>query len=256
MIHHAELRSHAGPLNEFRRRPESGTAAASVGRPEREIDMTWHVLEQLGVLVKEPFDDIAAEVPCASSLADLAVVKFDASELARRERLGMGPIRSSLRMCVLDEICFRGVTRIDTLASRVGSRPEAIRRSTLKPLAEIGVIELASDRVEVLEPWRPVAETITTIELKLDDWRGALSQARSQARSADHCWVVLRDRRASTLDAMRVEFAAHGIGVAILSDACELRVEVKPRKQSPVRWLRGITIELAWQLISEQPATT
>lgn len=207
----------------------------------REIDMAWGVLAKLGELWRStsPYDWVAAEVPTASSIADVAAARFDPGVLAARVGDHARAVTLPLRVRTLDAIANRGISRITTLASRMGSNPKALSYSTLRPLAADGWVKIDEGRVFMVRAWRPLCTEVMTVEMKLSDWRGALGQARSQARSANRVWVVLPEKTGKTIANALPEFRENGIGLATLASDDTLRIHYGARQQSPVRWLNG-----------------
>ncbi|ORW05847.1 hypothetical protein [Mycobacterium kyorinense] len=136
---------------------------------------------------------VVGEVPAAQGIADIVAVRFDTDALRTRLSSGIGPVTSPLRVRVLHVLREDRYVRSATLAAYVGTNASALTRSTLKPLAELGLVELQKGLVRSTGAWRPVAAHLTAVELKLSKWRDALRQADNFAISADRSWMVLRD---------------------------------------------------------------
>ena len=92
-------------------------------------------------------DAVLAEVPAAVGIVDLLVVRFDHETIASRAAAEIGPICSRLKIHVLDSVGTRRWRRIDTIARQVGSNGPALTRSTLVPLADMGLLEVEGGRV-------------------------------------------------------------------------------------------------------------
>lgn len=259
MIEITDIRSHEEMVAAYFDRP-SCERRAKLDRPMdariREVDMTWAVLgsiEELWAPAKQQ-DWISAEVPTASSVADLAVIKFDASTVGQRVADGLAPVELPLRVKTLDALAHGGITRLPTLARRVGSNPQALTRSTIRPLEELGWVRLDGDRVALARDWQLVSTEVMTVEMKVSDWRGALVQARSQAMSADRVWVVLPEKSDRVVASALPEFRAEGIGLAFLRPDGSIRVLATARKQSPIRWLNALLAEtLFGQCFASRP---
>lgn len=189
---------------------------------------------------------VLREMPAGQGVVDLLAVDFDDEVLSRRLRAGLGPIELPLRIEVLSHLRTDRFLTIERLARRVGSNPRALTRSTLRPLAEMGAVELEPTRARATGAWIPVAKRLTAIELKLSKWRGAALQADNAARAADRSWVVLDARRADPAVRNSDYFAELGIGLAIVDSGGVLRVVVRPRRACHVPWLRAWLGELAW----------
>ena len=183
-----------------------------------EADMTALVAGQVHRLMPRGGAHlVVGEVPAAQGIADIAAVRFDVNAVRRRLDAGVGPVTLPAARAgpyLLRE--DRGV-RASTLAARLGTNPPALMRSTLGPLAELGLAELERDVVRSTGVWRPVAAHVTAVELKLSKWRDALRQADNFATSADRAWVVLDAARSATAVRESKFIAVFGVGLAVWS---------------------------------------
>ena len=136
---------------------------------------------------------------------------------------------------------------IAALARKVHASPGGLARSTLRPLAENGLVELSGGSARSTGRWRPVDGHVTAVELKLSKWRSALRQADNIAFAADRSWVVLDSARARKAVAAVDHFRAFGVGLAVVGPESPLRVVVRPAGRRPERWLRALMAECAWQ---------
>lgn len=258
MIEISDIRSHDEVVAAFfsaGANPAQDIAASDNLRERlREIDMTWGVLGAIDQMwaPNEASDWIAAEMPTASSIADLAVARFDRGATASRQVSAPHAITLPLRIRTLDAVANRRITRIDTLALRMGSNPQALMRSTLKPLMRDGWIDYSEGRVAMNRPWVPLCEELMTVEMKLNDWRGAIEQARSQAMSANRVWVVLPEKSDRTINNALPDFKSRGIGLAMLRNDDSLRILTCGRKQKPVRWLNALLAEMMYEHFSKR----
>jgi predicted transcriptional regulator len=221
-----------------------------------EADMTALVAGQIARLMprSEISHFVVPEVPAAVGIADLVAVRFDHSALTHRLANDMGPLCSPLRIRVLDLLRCDRPMRIGTLARKVGSTPHALSRSTLRPLHELGVVELAHDAAWATGKWRSVAAHVTSVELKLCKWRDALKQADNFALGADRSWVVLDQARARPALAAVGFFRQFGVGLAVLSTDGRLRVIAPPATRRCHRWLRALIAERAWAVAETEVA--
>lgn len=197
-------------------------------------------------------DVVVSEVPAAIGIVDLLAVTFAPEAVKRRNRLGIGPVCSALRVRVLDGLSCSRWNRVETIARRVGSSAPALTRSTLKPLAELDLIELREGRVRSTGAWSPLAARLTAVELKLDKWRGALRQADNFALSTDRAWVILDHQRIGGVNRHRDRFKEMGVGLAAIDPHGTLSVLTRPRQRQPVRWLRALIAERAWSVIVKE----
>ena len=189
---------------------------------------------------------VVGEVPAAQGIADIVAVRFDTEAVRRRLDCAIGPVTSPLRVRVLHVLREDRAMRTSTLAASLGTNASALTRSTLRPLAGLGLVELSAGMVRSTGVWRPVAAHITAVELKLSKWRDALHQADNFAISADRAWLVLDASRSAAAVRERAFIRTFGVGLAVIDSTGELRVVVPPRGRRPERWLRALMAEQAW----------
>lgn len=212
-----------------------------------EAEMTQLVATQIGRLMPTGGAHVVVgEVPAAQGIADVVAVRFDTDALDQRFENGVGPITSPLRVRVLHLLRSDRPARTSTLAARLGTSVAALTRSTLGPLAELGLVELHSDRIRSTGAWRPLPAHITAVELKLSKWRDALRQADNFAISADRSWVVLDAARSAAAVRESAFIASFGVGLAVIASTGELQVVAPPRGRRPERWLRALMAEQVW----------
>lgn len=187
----------SGALLEPTRQLTSFSPSATAGERERagfrwEAEMTALVAGQVHRLMPRGGAHlVVGEVPAAQGIADIVGVRFDTEAIRGRLGSAIGPVTSPLRVRVLHLLREDRAVRTSTLAARLGTNASALTRSTLGPLAELGLVELRADMIRSTGAWRPVAAHVTAVELKLSKWRDALRQADNFAISADRAWLVL-----------------------------------------------------------------
>lgn len=215
-----------------------------------EVELAPVVESHFGLLVPNPASgapvSIFSEVPAAVGVVDLLAITFRSSALANREEVGIGPICSPLRVRTLDLLATKQIKRVDTLARRLGSSEASLRKSTLVPLEEDGLIQLSGERVHSTGIWVPLGEAVTAVELKLSKWRSALRQADNFGLSADYSWVVLDEDRSKAARKSKEIFRGLGVGLATADSTGEIRIAVRPRLRPPIRWLKALIAERAW----------
>lgn len=197
---------------------------------------------------------VVGEVPAAQGIADIVAVEFDPHAVRARLAAGAGPVVSPLRVRVLHQLRVDRGMRASTLARKLGSNAPALIKSTLEPLAELGLLEIEDDLVRATGVWRPAAAQVTAVELKLSKWRSALRQADNFAVSADRSWVVLDSQRTASAVAAADHFRAFGVGLAVVDVEGHLRVVVRPLGRRPERWLRSLMAEHAWAAAEREVA--
>lgn len=198
---------------------------------------------------------VVGEVPAAQGIADIVAVRFDTDALRTRLSSGIGPVTSPLRVRVLHVLREDRYVRSATLAAYVGTNASALTRSTLKPLAELGLVELQKGLVRSTGAWRPVAAHLTAVELKLSKWRDALRQADNFAISADRSWMVLDASKSASAVRESTLIETFGVGLALVEPTGHLRVVVPPRGRRPERWVRALMAEQVWAAAKGEVAT-
>lgn len=188
---------------------------------------------------------IVAEIPAAVGIVDLVGVRFNQRSLRHRDEAALEPTLSPLRVRVLHGLLDGRPKDVEYLAGRVGSRPEALMRSTLRPLERADLIELGTDTVRSTGVWLPAADRVVAVELKLSKWRGALAQADNFTRSADEAWVVLDAARSAGAALAVHEFVERGVGLAVATSDGELDVLAAPARTRPEGWLHALIGERA-----------
>lgn len=194
--------------------------------------------------------EFVEEVAAGQGIVDLLAVQFDAEAVAARRMDDLDAVIRPLRVRTLDALHSREWVSVDRLASFVGSKPKALKRSTLTPLADAGLVELEGPMTRSTGRWHPLAARLVGVELKLNKWRDAVRQADNAAWCCDHAWVVLDAARAQTALGRLEYFRSFGVGLALLEGSGQLRVVSRPRRRRQVRWLRSLVGELAWQRLS------
>jgi hypothetical protein len=193
-------------------------------------------------------DAVLTEIPAAVGVVDLLVVKFAEEAIASRVAEGVGPICSTKKIQVLDVLGTKRWRRVDTIAMRLGTTGLALTRSTLNPLAEMGLIEFDRGRIRGTGLWAPAATQVTAIELKLAKWRSALRQADNFALSSDRTWVVIDQAKANGAQRQIDRFRSVGVGLAGIDPSGAVTVIARPSgsRRPAVRWLRSLMAERAW----------
>jgi hypothetical protein len=221
-------------------------AAAPLRRFRWEAEMLDPVAKSMPTLAPwfEAPAALIAEVPAAVGVVDLLGVRFDARALRRRVEADVRPVLSPLRVRVLHALLV-GPRPVDELAASVGTHAEALMRSTLGPLEEAELVELEGGEVQSTGLWLPVAQRVVAVELKLTKWRDALIQADNFRRSADESWVVVDAARAGAARAATLEFAEHGVGLAVATVDGRVDVVLPAPRARPEGWLHALIAERA-----------
>jgi hypothetical protein len=221
--------------------------------------MTPFVTEQVPLLLPRRSTTalVVHEVPVGQGIADVVAVRFDCAAVRHRLDRGVGPISSPLRVRALLTLRPDRVMRVETLARKISASPRSLLRSTLTPLAELGLVELLNrSKARSTGAWRPVDAHVTAVELKLSNWRKALRQADNLAFGADRSWVVLDEGRAASAATQADQFRAFGVGLAVVGPDTGLRIVARPAGRRPERWLRALVAESAWSLAESEVAAS
>jgi hypothetical protein len=236
---------------------EDAGGAGAAGRTFRwEWEMLPAVAESIKVFAPwlESPGAVLAEVPAAVGIVDVVAVRFDSRSLQRRCDERVHPVLLPLRVRTLYALRDRRPRRLETLASVVGSRPEALARSTVGPLAQLGLLEITPrGSVRSTGLWLPAGGRLMAVELKLSKWRTGLNQADNFARSVDQAWVVLDARRVRGALRSIGEFAERGVGLAVVVPDGDVDVLLRPTGRRPEGWLRALLAERALAVASGQP---
>ncbi len=218
-----------------------------------ESELVKSLLPAVAKMSPGPRDlSVVTEVPCPSGgIPDIVGVLLDAAAIERREASGLGAVTNPHEAVILSRLS-EGEATLTELANVVFLSREHLRRSILPRLISAGWIAPLQGRGEsastmLLVQYEDVAQWVVTVEAKLTDWRGGMSQALRHAPSADAAYLALDARfsRRVTLQAS----AASERGVGILTvDASTGAVE---ERSTPVRWqtqnvLRRILAERVW----------
>jgi hypothetical protein len=173
-----------------------------------------------------------AEVPAVRGVPDLASIRFDHAAIARRRDLGIRPLSTDVEVRAVLALGRRPKTIADVSAG-IRSTPEYVRRSLVPVLIDSGWVVPSGDglfaRVAGAEP---VMRRVITVEAKLRDWHGALSQARRLRLSADDAYIALEPSAVAAAADELTYVAESGIGIIIVDAATsEARVWAHPRQR-------------------------
>jgi hypothetical protein len=233
--------------------PAAAVSSARIADPFRfEHEMFDLVESIIGKLTRRPPERVFREVQTGQGIVDLLAVDFSTDALSHRVNGGVGPITSPLRVAVLSHLRGTHWTSLDRLSRLVVSRPQPLVRSTLRPLAARGLIELDSTRVRATGVWRPIPERLISFELKLSKWKKAARQADNAAWATGRSWTVLDRSRSGGALANREYFTEFGVGLALIDTTGLVQVVERPRPRPTIAWLRAWLGELAWDRLASE----
>ena len=151
---------------------------------------------------------------------------------------------------VLRAVHSRRPLRLETVARRTGIAVDRLEVSVLPTLVGLDLLESRSDGlVRSTGAWVPAVRVLTSVELKLRNWRRALHQAFRMQRSVDYSWVVLDSARAEPARRSVGEFRELGVGLATLNAGTrEIAVVSRARAVRHLSpWLRDFFAECVLQ---------
>ncbi|MCW2900323.1 MAG: transcriptional regulator, BadM/Rrf2 family [Streptosporangiaceae bacterium] len=166
-----------------------------------------------------------SEVPGPNGgIVDLVWVRFARGSLAERD--GGAPILdlTALR-CVI--AIGSGVASSD-LPQHTGVSRAHLSRAVLPRLVGAGWIAREGASWVPVRRFRAAATRLVTVELKRDNWRGALRQAARHSTAADASWVVLDARRAAAARRATPAFRHASTGLAALALRCPACISDQP----------------------------
>jgi hypothetical protein len=172
------------------------------------------------------------EVPAVRGVPDLASVRFDRAAIAQRRELGIRPLSTDVEVRTVLAM-GRCAKTIAELAAGIRSTPEYMRRAVLPMLIDGGwALSTRDGKFARATGAEPVMRRVITVEAKLRDWHGALSQARRQRLSADDAYIALEPSAVAAAANELAYVAESGIGIIVVDAATsEARVWARPKQR-------------------------
>jgi hypothetical protein len=195
-------------------------------------------------------DAVACEIVGPGGIADLVGVRFDQQAIDDRRGSGIEPVIDALALQMVMATRRRAMTTRQLAdlfhVSRSGAR-WAIRIAIGR-----GAMIDTGGLVRAHPDWRPAAQRLVAVELKLHDWRRALSQASTYQSWANAAWIVLaRSPGPQAITAVREA----GIGLGCLTDD-RVRVLARPRNRERLRQGDWTSVWAGEQVLAEVKAGT
>jgi hypothetical protein len=153
---------------------------------------------------------------------------------------------SGAEQTVADIIAYlRGTScaRETTIAGRLRQPRRRVQRH-LSDLVAAGILASHADTFQLQSPWRDILPEIITIEVKVNNWRGALAQAARNCILAHRSLVAMPARIAPKLLDQPLT-ASLGIGVLAIADDESVTLIRRPRRTSPTVWQYYYKIAIA-----------
>lgn len=170
----------------------------------------------------------AASLPLGAGIPDLVIVSYEPEVFA----LAKVALEDAELLAYLRAV---GKARLDTIAQRIGHRPDMLSRRLYR-LVEVEAIESSSNTFWLAPVWRHILPEIVTIEIKVANWRRAIEQAARNRIFAHMSFVAVPERVAQRI---RDEPSLRTLGIGLISvaedgSAVTLR---KPRRGRPLVWM-------------------
>jgi hypothetical protein len=127
-----------------------------------------------------------------------------------------------------------GRARSETISARLGKSLKAVER-TLSSLVEADIIIVDRGSYTLSEEWRAVLPEIITIEVKVGDWRRAVTQAARNRIFAHRSFVALPAQVAKRVKSEAI-FRELGIGLLMIESDGDVRVVRRARRAMPKVW--------------------
>ena len=168
----------------------------------------------------EPF----FEVQTLKGVVDLLFVRFDARVRAIRRELGLSPVTEIAQVSALLSLTRLGAILGQSTGATTTQLEEHTRISSghlrsrvLPQLVSAGWVDKVGVKWLVRTPYEAPTFGLSAVELKREDWRGALHQALSHTEFADSSYVALDGARFRNLDRLVPAFEFAGVGLMTLT---------------------------------------
>lgn len=127
-----------------------------------------------------------------------------------------------------------GRARSATISARLGKSLKSVER-TLSSLIEAKIIILDRGSYSLTDDWRAVLPEIITVEVKVGDWRHAVTQAARNRIFAHRSYIALPAAVAERIRPQGI-FREFGIGLLAVEPDGMVRVLRRARRKMPKVW--------------------
>lgn len=193
------------------------------------------------------------EVPSSAGIPDLVLINVDGSVAEERNQTGPLADPVALRLLMTASKAADPLDRKwsgDFLAEMAGVSWPHLKKSVLPKLIEGGHLEPFQNGWLLSRRFKSVAKRLVTVEAKLRDWRGAVTQAARHASSADRAWVAMDARAFVPNDALQSWFKPYGVGLATLSSSGALSKLQPPVARRSRPFDRELLAERTWAVLA------
>ncbi|WP_243076415.1 hypothetical protein [Microbacterium sp. SS28] len=194
------------------------------------------------------------EVPSTAGVPDVVALALDLDAIA--DRGSTTPLLEPVQMRIM-----LGMTRprnplsrvwsVDGLSEIAGVGATHLRRSVLPQLVDGNHLVRDNEGWRIAYRYRSLARRTITIEAKLRDWRGAVSQASRHAGVADAAWVALDEVSSRTARRHESWFLTYGVGLLSVSPDGEVMKLIPPGERRSRKPGRELLVERAVALYRE-----
>lgn len=198
-------------------------------RPGPEAVLQRAVESRLGTLF--PQEDrlvwTAGSVPLGAGRPDILLTSCEPQVLALTDT----DIKAHTLLAYLRAV---GRARPNTISARLGQSLRAVERN-LSALVDSNIVIFDRGGYALAEGWRAVLPEVVTVEVKVSDWRRAISQAARNQLFAHRSFVALPAAVAERVKADRL-FRELGIGLLEVEPSGGVRVVRRARRAMPKVW--------------------
>jgi hypothetical protein len=127
-----------------------------------------------------------------------------------------------------------GKARSETISLRIRQPVRVVERA-LGALADADIIVVERGTYSLNKPWECILPEVITIEVKVGDWRRALSQAARNRIFAHRSFVALPSRVADRIKSEPL-FREFGVGILSIDFDGEVRTVRRARRAAPKVW--------------------
>lgn len=205
---------------------------------KREADMLAPISNHASRLLPGRNIETLFEVQTSAGIPDIVLIEFNESILEERRKHPSSFIIDLADMSVLNALTAMNAETVTaaTLAEKVPFSSKYIGARILPRLMECGYVQKESrGRWQVVNCYVSTAKYISTLEVKINDWRSGYSQTLRHRASADESWLVMDSTHSSQASAHREWFERAGIGLATLHPRDGINHIVTPRTKRTKR---------------------
>jgi hypothetical protein len=169
-----------------------------------------------------------AYVPLGSGQPDLVIASCFSEKLQRLNFVDLQTVN------VLSYLKFVQIADEFEISTTLKKNHKSVRK-TLEALFEIEAITELSGRVSLSADWQDILPSVTTVEVKVSDWKSALQQALRNQIFAHQSYIAVPYSLAARV-VSEATIARSGIGVIAVDCCNDVRVFRRARRSVPKVW--------------------